>query len=576
MSPVQSDDELLALVSGYVDDVLSGRRIVGRLERLAVERNARDLEAVRKGERPDWRFDEYEALRVLRWAVRFCRHTKGRQWAKQRFRFSARSAWSAWLLYVLFGWQARQSDGAWHRRFDEVLVTMGRKNGKTFVLAIVAAYMFFMQGEPAAEVYFGATQQAQAALGWKQTAAMIRLEPSLARKVQITAGRKGPYLVTKHDDFEASMAALSRNDHEFDGFNPYFVGLDELHAHPDSGLYDVMRSGMGARISPLRFLVTTRGANPESFYGQHEKAMVNVLEGTAVEDSTLAFVCTLDDGDDIRDPRTWPKANPNIGETITEDGIRRDLQAALNDPGKLPEFKRKRLNLWTVGVKSWLTLEQWDACAKDVADDELLKAPCAIGVDLSKSDDFTAACRVHRHGPLLVARWHFWLPEDVVDARAQKSKVPIRAWVDRGLVTLTPGPIVDQDAVKAWIHEQRKRYRVTDVAFDPAQSWKLVAELEGEGVKGVLEFPQQWATMHGATKETEDAILTERLRHGGNPIARWMFRNVVIRENATGLHRIDKGKSPDKVDGMTALVMAVARVSVAKGPSLYSREGGRL
>lgn len=580
MRPAQCDEDLLGLVEAYQADVLSGRRIVGRLERLAVERHVRDLRAARKGERPDWRFDEQEGLDVLRFATRFCRHTKGRQWAKQQFRFCARSAWSAWFLFVLFGWQAQHSDGHWERRFNEAFVSMARKNGKTFIAAIVALYMFFGQGEPAPEVYFGATQQAQASIGWKQAAAMVRLEPSLLKRAQITAGRKGPYIVTKPADFEATMTALSRNDHDFDGFNPYAVVLDEIHAHPDSGLYDVMRSGMGARISPLRLLITTRGANPESFCGAHEKAMISVLEGTAVDDSTFALICTLDEGDDIRDPRTWPKANPNIGVTITEDGLRKDLQSALNDPGKMPEFKRKRMNLWTVGVKAWLTLEQWDACAHDVADEQLVDAPCAIGIDLSKSDDFTAACRVHRHGPLLVARWHFWLPEDVVDERAAKSKVPLRAWVEQGHITLTPGPIVDQDYVKAWVLEQRSRYDVRDIAFDPAQSWKLVAELIGEGVPeakddrpGVLAFPQAWTSMHGATKETEDAVTVQRLRHGGNPVARWMFRNVVIRENATGLRRIDKAKSPEKVDGMVALVMAVARIAAGGASSVYETRG---
>lgn len=567
MRPEQSESELRDLVARYQDDVLSGRRVVGRLERLAVERHARDLAAVAAGERPDLRFVDEMAFRPLRFAVKFCRHTKGRQWAKQRFSFCERSAWSAWAIHVMFGWEQQHSDGHWERRFNEAYFSMARKNGKTMIAAILALYMFFGQNEPAAEVYFGATQLTQAAIGWKQAAAMVRIDPLLSAASRTTTGTKGPFVITKPDDFEATCTALSRNDHDFDGFNPYAVVLDELHAHPDSGLYDVMRSGQGARISPYRFLITTRGANPESFCGSHERAMIRVLEGTSTEDSAFVFIATLDEGDDWKDPHVWAKANPNIGLTITLDGLQKELQSALNDSAKLPEFKRKRLNLWTVGVKSWLTLEQWDACGGDVDDAELVKAPCAIGIDLSRSDDFTAACRVHRVGDLFVARWQFWIPEDVVEERARRTRIPLRAWADRGLVTLTPGPIVDQDAVKAWIHEQRKRYQVREIHFDPAQSWKLCAELEAEGVPGVAHFPQQWAPMHNATKETEDVVLSGRLRHGRNPVARWMFRNVVIRENATGLHRIDKGKSPDKVDGMTALVMALSRVQLAKQPS---------
>lgn len=572
--PGQSEAELRELVVRYQDDVLSGRRVVGRLERLAVERHARDLASVASGERADLRFDESKAVYPLVFATRFCRHTKGRQWAKQRFTFNSRSAWSAWALFVLFGWEQQHSDGHWERRFNEAFLSMARKNGKTMIAAIIALYMFFGQSEPAAEVYFGATELSQAAIGWKQAVGMVKLEPAFDRAVSVTAGTKGPFAMKRLDDFESTFMALSRNDHNFDGFNPYCVLLDEIHAHPDSGMYDVMRSGQGARISPMRVLITTRGANPESFCGAHERAMISVLEGTAADDSAFVFIATLDEDDDWKDPHVWAKANPNIGVTVTIDGLQKELQSALADPTKVPEFKRKRVNLWTVGVKSWLTLEQWDACAGKVDDDLLTRAPCAIGVDLSKSDDFTAACLVWRVGEQLVARWAFWLPADAAPDRATRSRIPLDSWVGRGLVTLTPGPIVDQDFVKAWIKSQCERYDVREVAFDPAQSWKLCAELEAEGTRGVLHFPQQWAQMHNATKETEDAVLTGRFVHDRNPVARWMFRNVVIRENATGLHRIDKGKSPDKVDGMTALVMALSRAQLALDPgSVYETRG---
>lgn len=568
MRPWASDAELLALVDGYVADVLSGRRIVGRLERLAVERHVRDLEAVASGARPDWRFDAEEGLDVLRFAVSCVRHTKGR-WSGQRFTFDSRSAWSAWTMFVLFGWQ-RRVDGAWERRFNEVFLTMARKNGKTMIAAIIALYMFFLQGEGGAEVYCGATQLRQAAIAWKQAAAIVRREPSLARRVTITAGQKGPYVIAKIDDLEASFEALSRNDHEFDGLNPYvFVG-DEIHAWPDSGLYDVMRSGQGARRSPLRLLITTRGANPESFCGAHERALINVLEGTAEDDTTFALICTLDEGDDWKDPRVWPKANPNIGVTVSVDRLRAELQSALNDSGKLAEFLRKYMNLWTRGAKAWLPLSVWDTCAGPVDLEALAGAPCVVTVDLSKSNDFTAAAVTFPlAGGRFACAWHFWLPEAVVDERATTARVPIRSWVAEGLVTLTPGPIVEQDAVKDWILEQRARYDVREVMFDEAQAWKLAGELSSEGVDNVVFWPQAWAKNHAALKEAEDALQTGAVDHGGNKVARWMFRNVAVRETASGLRRIDKAKSADKVDGMTTFVMGIARAMHVDPPSAF-------
>lgn len=568
---VQSDEELRQIVQTYMDDVLARRRVVGRLERLAVQRQVRDLEAVRKGKRKDWRFDESQALAPLQFATRFVRHTKGK-WAGQKYAFCSRSAWIAFVLWCLFGWYARQEDGTWQRRFDEALVSTARKQGKSMVAAIVALFMYLAMGEAAPEVYFGATQRDQAAIAWKQAAGIVRKDPSLSKRLKIS---KSAFLISKESDFEAVFKPLSRNDDEFDGLFPFCVVLDEVHAHPDSGMYDVLRSGMQARQSPLRLLITTRGANPEGFYAQHEKTMVDVLEQVYDEDATFIFIACLDEKDDWKDEKTWPKANPNIGLTVTVDKIRQELKRALNDPGKLPEFLRKYMNLWAVGAKGWLPLTKWDACKAPFDPEELRGQVAAAAVDLSKSNDFTAAALVFpRPGGEYWALAHFWLPEAALEERRARSKVPFDTWIRQGLITVTPGEIVDQDFVKEWLEEQRKLYRLKEIAFDPAQSWKLCGELQALGVEGVLHFPQKWALMHAALKETEDAILLKKLRHGGNRVLRWMFRNVAIRENSTGLRRLDKEKSADKIDGIVALVMALARAQLLiKTPSVYERRG---
>lgn len=554
---------LRGLVEGYIAEVLDGRRIVGRAERLAVERHVRDLDAAQSGARPDWRFNESLALVVLRFAVGMVKHTKGR-WAGQPFAFTSRSAWSAFFIWALFGWQVRRPTGEWQQRFDEALLCTGRKQGKTMIGAIIALAYYLLLGEHAPEVYVGATQRKQAAILWRQAAAIVRTNPALSRRLTVA---RSAYQINKVDDLEAAFEALSRNDDEFDGLFPSCVILDEVHAHPDSGMYDVLRSGMQARENPLRLMLTTRGANPESFYGHHERRMLQVLDGVLEEDSTLVFVASLDDGDDCRDPLTWPKALPNIGVTVDEEKIKQELRRALNDPGKMPEFERKYMNRWTNAVRSWLPLPKWDACGADVQSDALVGKSCWVAVDLSKSDDFTAACAAFpRPDGTYEVIPQFWLPEEAVQRRRDLGKAmasAIDGWLSRKLITLTPGPIVDQEFVKEWIYEMAHRYRVREVSFDPAQSWKIAAELMADGRVKVVNFPQEWAAQSVAIRETENLILSARLRHGMHPVLRWMFTNVVTRETAGGLTRLDKRKSADKIDGIQTLVMAVSRAVMA-------------
>jgi phage terminase large subunit-like protein len=70
--------------------------------------------------------------------------------------------------------------------------------------------------------------------------------------------------------------------------------------------------------------------------------------------------------------------------------------------------------------------------------------------------------------------------------------------------------------------------------------------------------------MHAAKKETEELIIQGKIRHRGNPILRWMFTNVAVRENATGLSRPDKAKSADRIDGVVAMIMAIGRAVAAE------------
>ena len=101
-------EPLRQLVQDYIAAVLGGTRVVGKLERQAVERHVRDLALLEAGERPHLRFDEEDALHVLRFAERYVHHTKG-EWAGRRFRFTPESAWMAFILWSLFGWKRHHS-----------------------------------------------------------------------------------------------------------------------------------------------------------------------------------------------------------------------------------------------------------------------------------------------------------------------------------------------------------------------------------------------------------------------------------------------------------------------------------
>ena len=563
-SPPHSREQLHALVVGYVVSVVDGTRVVGRFERLAVERHLRDLERA-AADGATVRFTPERAFQVLEFAEACIVHYKG-EWARRPFRFCELSAWEAFIFWVLFGWERFDpEEQAWRRRFVQALICVARKNGKTMLAAIIALFMLAFDGEVGAEVYFAATKRDQARIGWKAAAKAIQrsTDPEFRALFEV---REPVSRIVCHE-LDAVCQALGRDQDTQDGPDPYCAIVDELHAHRDRGMWDVLMSGQGSRAEPLQLGVTTEGYQSEGLLPDLLKDAQRVLDEIVDDDSTFYFVAQLDEKDDPFDESVWPKANPNLGVSVKKRYLRDRANQAKNNPANLSEFVTKNCNRRAASQTKWLPLGRWEECARDISIDNLRGEPCWEGVDLSKTSDFTALVRVFpRPGGEYWVFPKFWIPEETLDQRVKDGQRYVLDWVRDGYIVATPGEIIDQDFVKQQILDDWDRYDLREIPFDQAQAWKLMGELQQLlGEKRVTSFPQSWTSMHGAFKEATDLALTRKLVHDGNPVLRWMVDNVAVRKNATGLQRPDKGRSVDRIDGVTALVMALGRALAGNG-----------
>jgi phage terminase large subunit-like protein len=88
---------------------------------------------------------------------------------------------------------------------------------------------------------------------------------------------------------------------------------------------------------------------------------------------------------------------------------------------------------------------------------------------------------------------------------------------------------------------------------------------------------QGFASMAAPTKELLNLTLSRKLRHGGNPVLRWMADNLVVRQDPAGNVKPDKSKSTEKIDGMVALIMGLDRaIRNESAPSGLEQRGGLL
>lgn len=533
-------------VTQYALDVVAGRIVAGVLIRKAAERHIRDL--ADGAERGLW-FDPAAADHAIAFFP-LLRHYKGEWGPRPGHPLGdpiVLEAWEKFLVGSAFGW--KRADGT--RRFRAVYVEIAKKNGKTLIAAGIGTLLAFFDGEPGAEVYAVASKRDQAKLVWNDALQMVKKNPDLAKRLETLA-------LTITDLKTASFfRPLGRDSDTDQGINPHAAIVDELHVLEDRDTVDNIETATSSRRQPMILKITTAGRKRESVWAEERADALSVLEGRATDDSMLVLIYTLDEGDDPFDEKVWPKANPNLGVSVNLDTLRQQAEVAKRSPGKLAAFLRFRMNIPTAVSTKAIDLDEWDQCA----DEPIVPAAATVysGLDLASVKDLTALIVVHRDAE----GWYnilcrFWCPEDGVEQRSRADGVPYADWVRDGFLVATPGNVTDYDFVEAEAKTLAETYTAAEIAYDRWNASQLVTNLTSDGAT-MIAVSQTHAGLSAGWRELEKAVLEHKVRHGGNPILRWMAGNVEVETDAAGNQKPSKAHSSERIDGVVGLTMAIGR-----------------
>jgi len=549
----------LAKADQYAADVRSGRQVAGRLVQAAVERQDRDLvDLPRRG----YAFDPDTAARVFG-CFAHLNLWEGR-WAGLQFHLFR---WQAWCTSVLFGWLG--PDG-W-RRFRAAYLQVARKNGKTAWMGGLGLYFLTADREAGAQIYTIATKRDQARICHTHAVRMRQRSPALAQRIQ-------PFRDNLSVDATASkFEPLGRNQDSMDGLNPHAVVADELHRHPDRGLWDVLEQGMGDRSQPMMLGISTAGQDGASFCYELREHSVQVLEDNVEDLAWFAFVAEPDKGDEWTDRATWVKGNPSLGEGLQPEALEVEFRRAASMRSAIPSFRRYRLDEWVLAeVESWLDMAAWKACAR-ASVPNLAGRRAYGGLDLSATQDLTAfvlylpAGVYDRHATVL--EW-YWVPEDRIEALQKHYRVPLEQWIADGLVEATPGNVVDYRRVQEAIETASEAYAIAEVGYDDWAATEIVLSLEEAGVS-MVPVPQTTRSFNTPMAKFHDEVVAGDLQHCHNPATTWQMANVRTLSDPSGRTKPVKvlGSKRYKIDGPVAALMAKARALVggAKRTSVYER-----
>ena len=472
------------------------------------------------------------------------RHSKGEHAGKPFLLLP----WQQEVFRNLFG--VLNAEGRRQHRVSYIEVP--KKNGKSTLLAGIALYMLGWDGEPGAEIYGAAADREQAGIIYREAASMVRASPSLSKVLEVIDSRK----TILHRGSGSFYRVLSADAFRAEGLNIHCLLFDELHSQRDRRLWDALRYGGASRRQPLLLSISTAGFDRKSLAWEQRCYAERCIADPATDPAFYGCIHAADLKDDWKKPKTWRKANPSLGQTITEESFAADAREADQSPSKLNAFLRYRLNVWTTQDVRWISPDAWARNGGALRGD-LEKREWFAGLDLASTYDLSAFVMVSQDVDKTYDVFPvFWVPKANAAERTTRDKIDYVGWIRDGFVRATEGNVTDYDVIRQDIVALSQQYNIKAIGVDRWNSTQLTTQLQGDGIN-VVGFSQAMSSMSSPSKFLENLVISEKLRHAGHPVLAWNAANVAAPPDHNGNIRPSKLHSTERIDGIAALVMAL-------------------
>jgi len=526
----------------YHNEIENGNIIVGVELQTALDQLIEDLDD------PLYYFDEKPGQLRIDFIETFCKHTKS-PFNGLRFKLEL---WEKAILQTAYGFKMSETG---LRRFNEVILLIARKNGKTtFVAGIDLAEFFLSSG--GVDIVCASNTTEQANILFEEINNMREQSPSLSKEIR---SKKNIYHIysPKTKNKIKKLSAQSRNK---DGYNIEVGCIDEVHEMTDSKVYDAIKQSQSTKKEPLIFIITTEGTTIGGFLDNKLDYARKMLKGEIQDDRVLPWFYTQDSTKEIyEDPLTWQKSNPSIGVVKLNSYLEDVMNKSKHDLSTRVTMLCKDFNIKQADSGSWLSFSDLNNEDKYSIDD--LRDSYAVGgVDLSSTTDLTAAV-------LVIQKWdsnkkyvipHFFMPSEVVEKRIKEDNVPYDIWIKKGFVTLTEGHQNDFSIVTRWFMKMIQTYGIRPlwVGYDPWNSQYWIKEMEDLGFN-MEKVRQGIYSLSEPMKILEADLKNDIVNYNNNPILKWCLANTQAKVDLNGNIQPSKLNSKYKrIDGTVALIIA--------------------
>lgn len=533
----------------YWEQIKSGKENVSKKVRKQYKKLVYDIE--HPGE---YFYSPHRGNHILEFAENFCRGTKGKYGGK----LIVLELWEKAALAAAFGFV----DINGIRKYQRVVLIVGKKNGKSLIATIVGLYLQISDGEPGPEIYAVATKRDQAKIIWSEAKRMVKKSPVLLKRIKPLT-----YELNSEEFNDGIFKALASDGDTLDGLNVHGVLMDEIHQWKNGRvLYDIMADGITAREQPMIFITSTAGYIREDIYDfiydEAERTINGFFDpGGYKDERSLFFIYELDNKKEWTNPECYKKANPGLGTIKNEKTLLEKVEKAKQNPALLKNLLCKEFNIPETSVESWLTYEQLNNT--ETFDIKKLKPRYGIGgADLSSTTDLTAAKMIFQlpGDRNIYVMSMYWMAEELVEKRVSEDRIPYDLWIEQGYVRTCPGNKIHAKYVTQWFEELQNEFDIYmfKCGYDAWSAVYWVEEMENTFGKGIMEPVRQGKkTLSNPMKSLKNDLESHIVIYNNNPVDKWCFANTSYEEDRNGNIQPHKTSKPTRrIDGTAALLDA--------------------
>ena len=548
-------------IYAYYQQIKDGSIAVGRYIALLFDYLIDGLENKR------FFYDQKKATAAVEWIETHAFHTEGKLAPNPLIL----ELWEKAFISAVFG----IVDKNHNRQFREVVLIIGRKNGKSLLAAAIAKYIWWQDGGYGAKIFNIAPKLDQADIIYNNIWMMTLLDPEYQQMKEAFSERDAHNKKVVDDSdlprhrqsdlfipgSNSQVKKIAFDAKTSDGFNPSLCVCDEIAAwEGDKGLkqYEVMKSGMGARDEGLLLSCTTSGYVNDSIYDEIFKRSTRFLMGDSKEQRLLPFLYVIDDIDKWNDINELRKSNPNLGVSVSVDFMLEEIAIAEGSLSKKAEFITKYCNLKQNSSLAWLDAHVIEAmCGDRLELEDFRSCYCVAGIDLSQTTDLTAATIVVEKGGELYVFAKFWLPAEKIDEATARDGIPYSAYIQRGLLEVSGDNFVDYHNCYNWLTSLVEQYEILPLmtGYDRYSAQYLIQEMERYGFRcsDVYQGDNLWPVL----QEMEGLFKDHKVHIGDNDLLKIHLLNSAIKMNVErGRGKLVKLSPNLHIDGCAALADA--------------------